>query len=755
MSSRSFRFALFLGCSLPTAALAQSQPEQAGSDGREDIIVIATGQSKATSASKAETPLVESPQTISVISREEMDVRAVATVADAVAYTAGVQAESFGIDSRTDEITVRGFGAGGFSSNNNFVDGLRLPAAGQFTRTQFDPFGLQQVEVLKGPSSVLYGQTAPGGIINMVSKRPTTDFRGEVMLQAAGFNDLGRWQYTAAGDVSGAINESGTISARLVGLARDGQTQIQKTSNSRYYVSPSITFAPTDRVSWTVLGQYQRDEGGSTYQFLPATGTLYESNGRRIALDEYIGEPDFNTFNRDQLLIGSFFRAEINENVTFRSNVRYTHLKTEYQVTVLSGDTLTAAGCATMLASYPTAFAGCIPGQTIGRRGTQAKGESDGIALDNQLQFKFATGGIRHNVIAGIDYFHTDWSHYRDLAVTTGVPTGQVLPLIDIYNPVYRGASYTFTPQLYYETINDQLGLYAQDQIEIGRLRLSIGGRQDWAYDRTKNVVSGRIYRTRDDDFTWRAGAVYLFDNGLAPYFSYSQSFQPSIGDPATQLYGEPFRPTTGEQYEGGLRFEAPNNRAYVTLGAYQIKQRNVLSTAQLPYPSDSVCVASTCYIQTGEIRMRGIELEAKAQTRFGVTLIGSASRIWSKITESEVAGETGNRVPQVPKLMASAFVDYRFPEGFLNGLGLGGGVRYTGESVGNNLNTLVIPAYTLFDLFLRYDFGRASGQKDGLSLSLNARNLANKTYVATCSSVASCFYGSGRTVTARIQYRW
>lgn len=737
-------------------AHAQSEPPQSEAT-RAEILVIATGQSKATSASKAETPLIESPQTISVISREEMDVRAVATVADAVAYTAGVQAESFGIDSRTDEITVRGFGAGGFSSNNNFVDGLRLPAAGQFTRTQFDPFSLQQVEVLKGPASVLYGQTAPGGIINMVSKRPTTDFSGEMMLQAAGFNDLGRWQYTAAGDISGALNASGTISARLVGLARGGQTQIQKTSNSRYNVSPSITFAPTDRVSWTLLGQYQRDEGGSTYQFLPATGTLYKSNGRRIALDEYIGEPDFNQFNRDQLLIGSFFRAELNDAVTFRSNVRYTHLKTDYQVTVLSGDTLTEAGCTSMLALYPTAFAGCIPGQTIGRRGTQARGESDGIALDNQLQFKFATGSIRHNLLAGIDYFYTDWEHYRDLARASGVPAGQVLPLIDMYNPEYRGtAGYTFTPQLYYQTNNDQLGLYVQDQLELGRLRVSIGGRQDWAYDKTKNLVSGKTYKTKDDDFAWRAGAVYLLDNGLAPYFSYSQSFQPSIGDPSTQLYGQPFKPTTGEQYEGGLRFEAPNNRAYVTLGAYQIKQQNVLTTVQTEdIPDDASCTGSTCYVQTGEVRMRGVEFEARAQTRFGLTLIGSASRVWSKITESLVAGEAGNHVPQVPKIMASAFADYRFPEGFLHGFGVGGGVRYTGESVGNNANTLVIPDYTLFDLFLRYDFGRAAGERGGPSLSLNARNLMNKTYVATCSSTASCFYGSGRTVTARLQYRW
>ncbi|EQA99766.1 hypothetical protein L288_18955 [Sphingobium quisquiliarum P25] len=756
MKLRQFGFCLLASVSGP--ALAQEAGAGDGSRGNE-IIVIATGQSSAVSASKAETPIIESPQTISIVNREEMDIRAVSTVSDALAYTAGVNVESSGIDSRTDEITVRGFGAGGFSSNSNFVDGLRLPNGGQWTRTQFDPFGMEQVEVLKGPSSVLYGQTAPGGIINIVTKRPTQDFHGEAMLQAAGFTDLGRWQFQGAADLGGPLNASGTLSARLVGLVRDGQTQINKTSNSRYYVSPSLTWAPNDDVSWTLLGQYQRDDGGSTYQFLPMTGTLLPSNGGRIALDEYLGEPEWNAYDRDQILVGSFFRAKLNDNISFRNSVRYTHLKSLYRVTVLSGDTLDAstpgaATCARMVASYPAAYAGCIPGQTIGRRAVQGAGESDGIAIDTSLQAKFSTGAIEHTLMAGVDYFYTDWEHYRDLVVLPGLPRGQVEPLLDFYNPVPRGASHyaaNLTPQIYTEVESDQLGLYLQDQIRIGGLRVTIGGRQDWARDDQTNTITGQLFTTKSDAFTWQAGAVYLFDNGLAPYLSYSESFQPQVSDPTSNVDGLPFVPTTGQQYEGGIRFEPRGTHAYFTLGGYQITQQNVVT----PDPLGRLCGTSVCNVQTGEVRVRGLEFEARAATDIGLTAVGSITRAWSKVTKSNTPAELGNRLTVTPEWLGSAFLDYRLPEGALHGLGIGGGVRYTGKSWGDLANRIELPGRTLFDLFVRYDFGKSTPSLDGLSLSINARNLTDKTYVATCSGTSSCFYGSGRTVTARIQYRW
>ncbi len=719
-----------------TPALAQEALAAAAAN-LDEVVVTATGRSSATSTTKTDTPIIESPQSISIISREEIDLRASPTIADALSYTAGVQAEAFGIDSRVDEVSVRGFGAGGFSSNNNFVDGLRLPSGGQWTRPGFDPFALQQIEVLKGPSGALYGQTAPGGLVNIVTKRPTDRARGEVVLQGAGFTDLGRWNYQAAGDLGGPVADG--LSARIVGLARDGNTQVDDVKIARYYLSPSLTWKPTSNTRWTLLGQYQRDQGGATFQFLPALGSLRASNGGHISNHANIGEPDWNTFNRNQYLIGSFFEHDFGAAFTLRNNVRYTHLDTLYRVVVLSGDTLTTC---------PASIAGCIPGQTIGRRAVQGKGESDGLATDTQVEAHFQTGSVSHTVLGGVDYFHTDWEHYRD-----AVAAAAVLPLLDIFDPAPRGsAGYAaaLSPQIYTETVSRQTGVYLQDQIKAGRLRVTLGGRQDWADDDTYNPVSRRRYITKSDAFTWRAGAVYLFDSGFAPYASYAQSFLPQVSDPSTSLDGAPFSPTTGQQYEAGLRFQRGRN-VYVTLGAYQITQQNMTT----PDPGGRLCGTSTCLVQTGEGRVRGLEFETKATLPWGMTVIGTATNAKGVVTKSNVAAQVGADLPQVPQWLASLFVDQRITGGGLTGFGFGGGVRYTSSSFGEIANALEIPAYTLFDLFVRYDFGARSKALSGLIASVNARNIGDKRYVATCTATAACYYGQGRSVTARLQYRW
>ncbi|MFC0205825.1 TonB-dependent siderophore receptor [Novosphingobium soli] len=727
---------------LATPSFAQGAPEAEQPDARE-IVVTATGQSSATSSTKTNTPIIESPQSISIVSRAEMDLRASPTIADALSYTAGVQAEAFGIDSRVDEVSVRGFGAGGFSSNNNFVDGLRLPSGGQWTRPGFDSFALQQIEVLKGPSGALYGQTAPGGVVNVVSKRPTDVFQAQFMLQAIGTTELSNWNYQAAADISGPITD--TLSGRLVGLARYGDTQVEEVTIGRQYVSPSLTWKPDENTTWTLLGQYQRDEGGSTFQFLPELGSLRPSNGRYIANDANIGEPDWNTFDRNQYLAGSFFEHRFGDSgLTIRNNTRYTHLDTLYRVVVLSGNTLTTC---------PATIPGCIPGQTIGRRAVQGQGESDGIATDTQLQFELQTGAVKHTLLGGFDYFRTEWEHYRD-----SVAAARVLPLLDIFDPVPRGAAgyaTSLTPAIYTETVSRQNGLYLQDQIAIGRLRVTVGGRQDWARDETTNPITRSTYVNKSDAFTWRAGAVYLFDNGLAPYASYAESFLPQISDPGTSLGGVPFVPTTGQQYEAGLRYQSGNN-IYLSLGAYQITQQNIVTPATLDDlpaggdASDLICNGgATCQVQTGEGRIRGIEFEGKASLPWGMAVIATTTKSWSKITETNTAVQRGNDLPQVPDWMASLFLDQRITAGPLQGLGLGGGVRYTGKSFGENANTLAIPDYTQFDVFVRYDFG------NGMVASVNGRNITDKRFVATCTATSACYYGQGRTVTARLDMRW
>lgn len=729
---------------------AQRDTEEAADAGvqRDDIVVTATGLSTARSSTKTDTPIIESPQTISVISRDEIDLRASPTIADALSYTAGVQPEAFGIDSRVDEVSVRGFGAGGFSSNNNFVDGLRLPTGGQWTRPGFDTFALQQIEVLKGPSGALYGQSAPGGIVNIVTKRPSFTPHGEVLLQGAGFTDLEKWTYQGAGDITGPLTE--TIAARLVGLARYGETQVDGIEIGRQYISPSITWKPGENTTWTLLGQYQRDEGGATFQFLPRLGALVPANGGYIDQNANIGEPDWNTFDRNQYLAASFFEQRFGDGrFALRNNTRYTHLDTLYRVVVLAGDTLTTC---------PATLRGCIPNQTINRRAVQGIGESDGWATDTQLEVRVATGPVEHVLLGGFDYFHTEWEHYRDL-----VNAALVLPVLDILNPVPRGAAgYAagLAPQIYVETVSSQKGAYLQDQLSWGDLRVTLGGRYDWARDNTYNPINRRRFINDNEKFTWRAGAVYLLPGGLAPYVSYATSFLPQVSDPSTSLGGTPFVPTTGQQWEGGLRYQGGRG-IYLTLGGYQITQQNIVT----PDPAGTLCGTATCQIQTGEGRIRGVELEAKVNLPWGMAVIAAGSRQWSEITESNftytvpgVPGtlrQQGNDLPQVPSWLASLFLDQRIRSGALPGLGFGGGVRYTGKSWGETNNVLRIPDYTLFDLFVRYDLGVADPALNGLTFSVNARNIADKRFVATCTATSACYYGQGRSVIARMQFRW
>src|SRR5690606_4524341 len=203
--------------------------------------------------------------------------------------------------------------------------------------------GLQQIEVLKGPSSVLYGQSAPGGMVNMVTKRAGAQARRELLVQSQSYTDLSNSSYRVAADFGGAFSDS--LQGRIVGLAHDGGTQINNVENSRYYLSPSLTWEPSDVVRWTLLAQYQRDEGGATFQFLPATGTYRASDGQYIENDANIGEPDWNEFTRNQLLLASFLEWDISPTLTYRNNLRVTNIDSLYRVTVLSGDTI--SNCAT------------------------------------------------------------------------------------------------------------------------------------------------------------------------------------------------------------------------------------------------------------------------------------------------------------------------------------------------------------------------------------------------------------------------
>jgi iron complex outermembrane recepter protein len=679
------------------------------------------------SATKTSTSVAETPQSVSVIERAELDARGVQSLNDAMRYVAGVSLESSGIDNRVDDFRIRGFDAGSWA-NNVTLDGMRAPQGSQWNRSMFDSWNLERVEVLKGPSAVMYGQVAPGGMVNQVSKTPQP---GQLQQLRLGLDAHG--QYSAAFDVGTGSDDDAHL-VRLVGLYRDGATQIKHTEQEHWFLAPSYTWQMAERTRLTLLGMYQKDDGGSTYQFLPMDGTLRATPYGHMKNTTFIGEPSWNTFNRTLWTAGWMFEHAFNDHLTFSQSARRTHVDSLYRGVVTNG-ALNADG------------------RTQARRATYGTGDSDGDTFDTRLQARFSTGGVDHVALLGWDWQRADWEGVRG-AMSSPRP-------IDIFNPVYSGYLPQVTSLSPTEGSNRQSGIYLQDQLALGQWRLTVGGRYDWTKDdassATRNPVTGATVTQprsviKNEAFTGRAGVLYVFDNGLTPYVSYAESFQPSSTSPLNNFDGTAFDPVTGTQWEAGVKYQPARIDGLVTLSAYELRQQNLLT--QDPDPTHTTCGATAnarCSIQDGEGRVRGVELEGRVTPFEGFSLIGAASWMDSEMTRSDQY--QGKQLIMVPDYTASFWADYTFAGGALEGLSLAAGARYNGRSYGDSANLYRIPGYTLFDAAIRYDVGRV-GNSD-LQLALNLSNLADRRYVSTCTTVSSCYYGSGRTVMATARLGW
>ena len=237
---------------------------------------------------------------------------------------------------------------------------------------------------------------------------------------------------------------------------------------------------------------------------------------------------------------------------------------------------------------------------------------------------------------------------------------------------------------------------------------------------------------------------LYKFDNGVAPYIQYTESFQPTVG---TDFFNRPFAPTTGTQQEIGIKYQ-PNDKSLYTIAAFDLVQQNVLT------PDSDPSHGVTARVQTGEIRSRGIELEAKTELNRELSVLASYTYLDNVVTSSNSIAQLGRHPAGFPMNSASAWADYTFRGGALDGFGVAGGVRYIGESPGNTTNTFYVPAATLFDAAIHYDFSGLGPRFKGYSLQVNATNLFDKTYVTLCQDTG-CYYGLRRQVIATLRYRW
>ncbi|MFT4198543.1 MAG: TonB-dependent siderophore receptor [Pseudoxanthomonas sp.] len=720
---RALPAALFAILLSPLPGLAQSASDSssaAAEDAAVDLKAVHVNAYRtathASGATKTDTPVLETPQSVSVITRDELDARGVKNLNEAVRYEAGVLGEAEGIDNRVDTIYIRGFNVGGWS-NYSTLDGMRLPRGGQWTTVQIDSWDLERVEVLKGPSAVLYGQLAPGGLINQISKTPDPDQAQQLRVGVDGYG-----AYQSAFDLGGKGKDDRLL-YRLVGLYSDGPTQIKHSDRKHWFLAPSATWRFSDDTRLTLLGIYQKDDGGSTFQFLPYQGTVVPTKYGYIKNSTFLGEPNWNVYDRQTWTAGWLFEHDFNEHWKLSQSARASHVDTLFRTVVAGTTTLT-------------------DGRLLGRRAVQGVGAANGKTADTRLEGKFATGALRHDVLIGVDWQETDWYHNRDYA---SVSTSAIA--IDVFDPVYTYYDFAsvLTPQLHYRGHNQQTGGYLQDQLSLGNWRFTLGARYDDAKVRAYESVSYKKHFDTDDSaLTKRFGALYLFDSGLAPYLSYSESFEPTSSTSSTRN-GDTLKATEGKQWEAGLKYQPTRVDGMVTLSAYDLRQSNVVS-------DDPSNTGSEAYVvQTGQVRVRGLELEGRVTPLPGFSVIGAVSRMQSDILKD--TENAGNRMIYVPDWMGSLWLDYTFQEGALAGLSIAAGTRYVGETYGDVANLYLIPSHTLYDAALRYDAGRFGAT--GVKLALNASNLANKRYVSTCNSATSCYYGSGRAVTATATFSW
>jgi len=757
---------------LAVAMLMASQPafavEDVADSGASGDTIVVTGlreDSSVSSATKTGTPLIETSQTITVIDAEELERRNATSLNQAVGYVAGVAAnQRGGTVSRYDQMNLRGFAPG------LFLDGMRL-IAGPYSTPQTDFNRIDQIDIMKGPASVLYGNGTPGGLINLSSKKPEGEAFGRFEAQVGNYDSL-----RFVGDVNQPLDAEGKWRVRLVGGWQKTDGFTKQTESERYHISPMIAFAPDDQTSITLIASYQHAPSGGGYSGVPAYGSvLANPNG---PLDHHLntGDPAYEVYDHKQKSVALLFRRELNEYLAFRSNFRFQNNKLTYRQIYVGGFATTGTGL-----NINTDYS------TIIRGGGGADEDFDTLTIDNSLNAKFDTAGIEHDILVGLDYLRITGENFQQFNTGQTANPLTSIPNLNLYAPVYgvgipsRDLTQLSPAYVNTYTSRDQTGLYIQDQMTIGRLHLIASGRWDWYDQRTLNKKNRALTPLSQSAFTMRFGALYEFEFGLSPYVSYTESFEPQAG---ADYLGNPFSPTTGNMYEAGLKYQPRGLNALFTLSAYELKRQNVPVGDPLAGTGGR---PTNSQVQIGETRVRGVELEARGEIRPGFDLIFAGSYTDAVITQGTPAvpavaptltrlgtsgtpTTTGTPALGVPKWQASAFLSYDFGRGGaadapLGGLSLGGGFRYVDGSWGSTNYKVINSATTfemfktkdfiLFDAMLAYDLGHASPSLDGLSVAVNAQNLFDKQHVSACPFSNSCYFGASRTVVGSLRYKW
>ncbi|MGY2574116.1 TonB-dependent siderophore receptor [Vibrio sp. C8] len=675
---------------LTSQSVLAEEVVQKDSQAVETIVVTA-------SALKVDTPAQETPKSVSVVTEQDLVNRAPQKLDEALRYTSGVASQPYGADNDTDWIKVRGFDAA------TYLDGSRLFKNSYYTWL-LEPYGLEKVEVLKGPASILYGEAPPGGVVNAVQKKPTDAPQGDVGVQV-GSNSL----RTLSLDISDYANEDGSVRYRLVGLMKENDGELNGTESRRFYLAPSLAIDISERTHFTLLTSYLEDSGIPTNPFFPAAGTLTDSNFGSIDPSTNLGQPDYDKYERKQISAGYLLEHELNDvlSLTQKFNYGYNELYLRSSYSFMNADPST---------------------DTLSQGLVFREGKTESFSLDNNAIAKWESSRIANTVLLGLELQH----HKTDGVEADNYGFGSINP----FNPVY--GNYTAIDESSAadrDITKQQASLYGQYQIKIDSQWIaSIGGRFDWVKTDNESVSNSQRESRNDTEFSLDAGVMYISSVGLSPYVSYSQSFDVlSTIDSAT---GDLYKPLKGDQAEVGIKYEPSFYNGYINLALFDMTQKNALVTNPTTY------VAT----QTGEVTSHGVEIETTGYLTDSLKL--TASYTYTKAETDETSGKGTKQAALIPEHMASAWLDFDANKVGLEGWKFGSGIRYIGESKDNPKSSdLTVPSVTLVDMMASYDITKA------WQAQLNVNNLFDKEYISGCDYW--CYYGQSRSVVLSANYRW
>jgi len=658
------------------------------------------------SATKTDTPLAETPQAVSVITRDQLEDRGVTSIGDALGYSAGVVPGAFNYGG--DVFTIRGFDVG---VAGLYVDGLR--AFANVFSSSIETYGAERVEVVRGPASVLFGQATPGGIVNVVSKRPQAEQVNEWGVET-GSPVSGQ----IMADVGGALTKDGSVLGRLVFLGRDGSSEYDFVQDDRLYVAPSLTWKPLAGTTLTLLGAYNEDRNmyvwGNQYR---NTGT--PGNPLAPVADSFNFAGPGAGYHRTSKSLGYEFEQKFDKGLALRQRLRFSDITTDRRE-VWDSYFLPTLGLR-------------ADGRTLDVLGVNRPDADQTLSIDTNVEWQGRTGPVQHTVLAGIDL--------RRNRMTQGIYSNLAVYQVDLYNPVFVEPDWkSFGLKAYdYHDETRSAGLYLQEQAKFNDRWVAMAGvRRDRVHQvansSTINPANGTYFTSLTDEITWdttgRVGLVYLGTNGLSPYVSYATSFEPNSG---TDASGATFKPSQGKQIEIGTRYQPSNIPLNVLAAIYDLRKTNVPMSAG---PSSPFSVAE------GEVRSRGFEFEANYELLRGWALLANYAFTDTEVLKGDNVGEA---TVAIPRHAASVWTKVRI-DSFVQGLTVGGGVRYVGESTSFDPTTKN-PAYTLIDAMTSYTSGP-------WTLSASVENLADRRVLTNCTPTV-CTLGYGREVKARAVYRW